>query len=174
MRRILFVVVAACAFAGCVSRQAPVRAVHVGADGSVSQATRSAMNGSTAPGPQEIVGVYIPFIGTGLAIKAGLEWDGATGPIVIPVPLGETYAASPCELPRAAASPCQTTRTVMVPETYMEEERRMVPKTRMVPRTVVEPAVPVPLPKAAPNPCGQPEPVACNPNDPSSPCYLAR
>ncbi len=45
---------------------------------------RSALEGSPAPGPQEIIGVYVPFPGTGLSIKAGLAWDGVTrGPVVI-------------------------------------------------------------------------------------------
>lgn len=163
--------------AGCVASRNASATYGVDSAGTVTRQTRSAVNGSTDAGPQEILGVYIPFIGTGLAIKAGLEWDGSPGPIVIPVGAQATYGASPCELPRAAA-PCGVMRTVMVPETYMEEERRMVPKTRMVPRTITEPAATVPLPQApapcAPRATGCPEPVACNPNDPHSPCFLAR
>jgi hypothetical protein len=106
---------------GCMAQRPVTQAYHVDANGSVSTATRSALNGSTAPGPQEIIGVYIPFIGTGLAIKAGLEWDGITGPIVIPVPTGPSAASygAPCAAPQAAP-PCYTPqvqpqRTVTLP-----------------------------------------------------------
>lgn len=158
---------------GCVAPRSTSATYGVDSAGNVSRQTRAAVNGSTDAGPQEILGIYIPFVGTGLAVKAGLEWDGTPGPIVIPVGAPPaTYGASPCELPRAAG-PCGITRTVMVPETYYETETRQVPKTRMVPRTVTEPAAPVPLPRA-PNPCGQPEPVAAIDPCPNGCCRLQR
>lgn len=98
--------IAALILGGCAAQRPTTQAYHVDSQGNVSTATRSALNGSTAPGPQEIIGVYIPFVGTGLALKAGLEWDGVGGPIVIPVPIGPSAAvqADPCVAPQAA--PC--------------------------------------------------------------------
>lgn len=123
---ILVALVAMFCLCGCVANRPTTQAYHVDATGAVTGATRSALNGSTAPGPQEIIGVYIPFVGTGLAIKAGLEWDGVSNPIVIPVPIGPSAAASsadPCAVPQAAA-PCsvqqyaapQRTVTLPVPQ----------------------------------------------------------
>lgn len=165
--------------AGCVAPRNASSTYGVSADGTVSRQTRSAMNGSTDAGPQEIFGLYIPFVGTGLAVKAGLEWDGNPGPIVIPVgaqaaPYGAcgapVAAPSPCAAPLAAPAPCATPmQTQMVPETYWEEERRMVPKQRMVPRQV--PAVTLPIPKA-PDPC-HPEPVSQN-ECPDGCCRIAQ
>lgn len=153
MRNLLFVPFLALA-AGCAAPSAQARrTVGVGSDGSVVGETRSALSGSTEGGPQELVGVYLPF--GPFAVKAGLQWDGTPLIVnpVIPLAAPAPAALGACEAPRATV-----TRTVMVPETYYETETRQVPKTRMVPRQVVEPAAPVVLPKAAPQGC--PEPVA--------------
>ena len=122
---------------GCVSRaQSPESAYIVNAQGATSPAARSALNGSTAPGKQEIIGIYIPFVGTGLALKGGLEWDGT--PTVIEVPVASA--------PQAAPQVVEETETYYVPET------RMVPKTRTVKRATV------PVPAAAPRACPAPPP----------------
>lgn len=136
MRQIfaLFLPLALC---GCVSRaQSPESAYIVNAQGATSPAARSALNGSTAPGRQEIIGIYIPFVGTGLALKGGLEWDGT--PTVIEVPVASA--------PQAAPQVAEETETYYVPET------RMVPKTRTVKRAAV------PVPQAAPKACPAPPP----------------
>lgn len=183
---LLAVVLASSVLAGCAmpsrgGTTSSTRAIR--SDGTVGVETRSALNGSTEPGSkQEILGLYIPFIGTGLAIKAGLEYDpGAGGVITIPIG-GQTapapYAVGPCGVPQAAAAPCSTTRTVMVEETYMETEMRQVPRTRLVPRTVTVPAVSVPIPAPQKGPCDPTPPpcpaTACDPRDPNSPCHVAQ
>ncbi len=148
--------VAVLALAGCAAQRPASRTYGVDSNGAVSAQTRSALNGSSAAGPQEIIGVYIPFPGTGLSVKAGLEWDGV--PVVInPVVPVQAYEAAP-----AAAGTCATSRTVMVPETYYETETRQVPRTRMVPRTIQVPSAAVPLPVEAAPPCQPPAaPRAC-------------
>lgn len=148
---------------GCASAQrSPEQAYIVNAQGATSPTARSALAGSTAPGKQEILGLYIPFIGTGLAIKAGLEYDGT--PTVIEVPIASApQAAAACESPQFV----EVQRTVMVPETYTETKTRMVPRTVTERRAVVpipraaEPCAPVP--QAAPQGCPEPPPapVAC-------------
>lgn len=145
----LFVVLAvlAGALGGCaMQRQSPENAYVVNAQGATAPIARSALAGSTAPGKQEILGLYIPFIGTGLAVKAGLEWDGT--PTVIEVPVANAPAAAPMASPQ-----CVEEQVVeYVPET------RMVPRTRTVKRALV----PVPMaapPKSCPTP-PPPPPVA--------------
>lgn len=131
------VLVALVALVGCVGQNPnPQNAYLVNSQGAVSAGARSALDGTTAPGRQEIIGVYLPFPGTGLAVKAGVEWDGT--PRVVEVPMA------------APSSPqtVTTQRTVMVPET----------RTVLVPRTVEERSVVLPVPQAAPNPCAPPVP----------------
>jgi len=135
--------------AGCQATKSPEAAYHVNGQGQVSAATRSAMNGSTAPGPQEIIGVYLPFIGTGLAMKAGLEWDGIPGTITVPIGGQSQVLPAP-------------TQAVMVPQQVLMESTEMVPQMQstgpctpaqqvMVPQKVWKPAarmVPLPIPVA--------------------------
>lgn len=87
MRPTFFFAIIACLLvAGCACNQQPAETAYtVNSQGAVSAGTRSALNGSTAPGRQEIIGVYLPFVGTGLAAKAGLEWDGTPGMIEVPI-----------------------------------------------------------------------------------------
>lgn len=133
--RLILALLCAVSLCACATARQPEAACIVNSQGAVSPTTRSALAGSTAPGRQEIIGIYIPFVGTGLAVKAGLEWDGT--PTVIEVPVAPPLAAQVCE---------ESTETYYVPET------RMVPKTRTVRRAVV------PVPQAAPNPCAPPAP----------------
>lgn len=121
---------------GCTMQRPASQAYTVDEQGTVSAATRSALNGDTGPGKQEIVGVYIPFVGTGLALKAGLEWDGV--PVVV----------TPN---RAQAAPCSGPQTIEVEEVYTEMQP--VQRTRKVQRQVV----PIPVPQRAAPGC---EPVA--------------
>lgn len=143
MQKIL-VLVAACIVAvsasACATRaRSPQSAYIVDAQGATSPASRSALDGSTSPGRQEILGLYIPFVGTGLAIKAGLEWDGT--PTVIEVPVASAPA------PRAVA-----------PQYVDEQVTEYVPETRMVPRTRTIRRALVPAPQAAPQTCPTPPP----------------
>lgn len=150
MRRfaMLALVTVAAALSGCVTRQASTEAAYVvNSQGAVSPIARSALAGSTAAGKQEIIGVYVPFVGTGLALKAGLEWDGT--PTVIEVPVASA--------PQAAA-----------PQTVTEYVTEYVPETRMVPRTRAVQRVAVPVPAApAATPCAprppEPPPVSMAP-----------
>ena len=119
-----------------MQQRQPEQAYIVNAQGATSPTSRSALAGSTAPGKQEILGFYIPFIGTGIALKAGIEWDGT--PTVIEVPIASA--------PHAAPQVVEETETYYVPET------RMVPKTRTVKRATV------PVPQAAPRACPTPPP----------------
>lgn len=136
MRHLALAFVLACAAlaAGCQSRGTipSEQAVIVRSDGSQSVTTRSALAGSEAPGKQEIVGLYIPFLGTGLALKAGLEYDGT--PTVITIPSSAQAA------PACAPAP----QYVEVQETYMEPQTTMVQRTRTVRKAVV----PVPVQSA--------------------------
>lgn len=145
---------------GCVAqRQQPAEQAYIAdSQGNVAPAARSALNGSTAPGKQEIIGLYIPFIGTGLAVKAGLEWDGT--PTVIQVPV----ASAPMSVPQNTST--LVPRTVMVPET----------RTVMVPKTVYDRQVTIPVPQAAPQnqcPSPPPEPIAMVDDDacPDGSCH---
>lgn len=139
--------------AGCVAPQrAPESAYIVDSRGATSPTARSALAGSTAPGKQEILGLYIPFLGTGLAVKAGLEYDGT--PTVIEVPIGQAAPAAP--------------QVVEETETYYVPETRMIPKTRTVRRAVVPVpqaapycAPPAPAPQKAPGCEPPPSPVVC-------------
>lgn len=141
---------------GCVSRQAaPESAYVVNSQGAVAPIARSALAGSTAPGKQEIIGIYVPFVGTGLAIKAGLEWDGT--PTVIEVPVANA--------PAAQSAP----QYVETQETYYEPETRMVPKTRTVRRALVP--VPAAAPQSKPCPMPPPEPVAMAAPLPDGVCH---
>lgn len=116
---LLALILAAVLFAGCRSNPAaPTAAYHVDGQGQVSAAARSALNGSTAPGRQEIVGVYVPFIGTGLALKAGLEWDGMPGVVEVPVGPFQQQGAVP---------------------TVAQQQAVMVPQRVVIPQTVVVP-----------------------------------
>ncbi len=146
MKTLWFVALIALVVTGCVSQRPAEQAYIVDSRGAVSAGTRSALNGSTAPGAQEIIGLYLPFPGTGLAIKAGVEWDGT--PRVIEVPMAA---------PAAAPQVVTTQRTVMVPET----------RTIMVPRVIEERRVTVPVPPQVTNPC--PEPVGLKPAVPAGP-----
>ena len=133
----------------------PESAYIVNSQGAVSPTSRSALAGSTAPGKQELIGFYMPFIGTGLAIKAGLEWDGTPTVIAVPVASAPQYAA-----PQAA--PTMVPRTVMVPET----------RTVMVPKTVYDRQVTIPVPQAAPQtgcPMPPPEPISMTDDDDACP-----
>lgn len=158
-RMFALLVLAACSMplVACVSRNpVPAESAYiVNSQGAVSPTTRSALAGSTAPGRQELLGIYIPFIGTGLAIKAGLEWDGA--PTVIEIPVASTPQYAP------QAAPTMVPRTVMVPET----------RTVMVPKTVYDRQVTIPVPQATPqNACPAP-PVSAVDDDacPDGACY---
>jgi hypothetical protein len=124
-------------FVGCAAPRPASSTYEVAADGTVAVGTRSALNGSTAPGRQEILGLYLPF--PPFAVKAGLEYDG-TLPIIIgqpPAPQVAPQAVAPCVT--------ETFRT----ETYTE----MVPvqRTRQVPVKQVT----LPIPQAAPG-CAPP------------------
>lgn len=102
--------------AGCAAPRPTTQAYHVDSTGAVTGATRSALNGSTAPGAQEIIGIYLPFPETGLAVKAGLEWDGT--PTVWTPPIGPSAAvqADPCVAPAPQQTYyVQQVRTVTLP-----------------------------------------------------------
>lgn len=115
---------------GCAQQPAK-QAYTVDADGNVSAGVRSAMDGTTAPGQQELVGVYLPF--PPFAIKGGLLWDGTTF---------NFGGGSPQRVVVPQAAPCMT-------ETFRTETwTEMVPvqRTRQVPVR----SVPIPVPQAAP------------------------
>lgn len=114
---------------GCAGARPASSTYAVSEDGTVTAQTRSALDGSLAPGPQEIIGIALPF--PPFMIKGGLLWDGA------PVTIG----------PSKQASPCQAPHTVEVEETYTE----MVPVQRT--RKVQRQMVPLPVPQAAPGCC---------------------
>ena len=139
MRRLLSIFVLAflaTPLCGCAAQRpaGAEQAYIVNSQGQTAPTTRSALAGSTAPGKQELIGVYIPFVGTGLAIKAGLEYDGS--PTVIEIPVGQ---AAPY------AAPC-------APQYVDEQVTEMVPETRMVPRTRTIRRAIVPIPRAV-EPC---------------------
>lgn len=144
----------------CASPRAASRTYGVDSAGNVSGQTRSALNGSTAGGPQELVGVYLPF--GPFAVKAGLEWDGTT--FVPPI----SFAEQPSYAAAAPAGACATTRTVMVPETEWVTETRQVPRTKMVPRQIPAAAVPIPAEAApcAPPPAAAPKSACPAPPEP--------
>ena len=123
---------------GCVANRAqPEQAYVVNSQGAVAPTTRSALAGSTAPGAQEIVGIYLPLLGTGIAFKAGIEYDGQPTQIVVPI-------APPFSASQAA------------PQCVDEQVTEYVPETRMVPRTRTVRRVLVPAPQAAPRSCPPP------------------
>lgn len=126
--------------AGCASRQPASTAYTVDQNGTVSAGTRSALDGTNAPGRQELFGLFIPVGPFG--VKAGIDWDGTTW--TWPAPSAQAATASP----QAAA--CEE---VMVQETYTE----MVPVQRT--RSVPQKRVTIPVPRAAPQQCPCP-PVA--------------
>lgn len=142
----LLALVAIPLIAGCAGARQPSSTYGVSADGTVSAETRSALSGSTAPGRQEILGIYLPF--PPFAVKAGLEYDG-TLPIIIGQP------PAPQVAPQAAAPCVQTTYRE---ETYTE----MVPvqRTRQVPVKQVTLPVPQAAPQCPTPPPPPPEPVA--------------
>ena len=107
--------------AGCCATQPAEQAYTVNSLGQVSAATRSAMDGSTAPGKQELIGVYLPFIGTGLAVKAAVEWDGTPPPgvITIPVPVSSSPQAQPSSCGYAAPVAAPQTVTIPIPRPVM-------------------------------------------------------
>lgn len=152
---VILALVAILPLGGCFAQRAQgaEQAYIVNSQGATAPTARSALAGSTAPGKQEIIGIYLPFIGTGLAVKAGLEWDGS--PTVIEVPVASA--------PQAAPQCVEEQVTEYVPET------RMVPRTRTIRRAVVpipQAAPPcAPAPQAAPAPRSgcepPPAPVAC-------------
>lgn len=160
MRRLLIFLSAALLaipLAGCVGSNTRAQAVKVRSDGTQSAGVISALDAMPGEtGPQEIIGINIPFVGTGLALKAGLIWDGAPG--VITIPVGQAAPAP------YAADACAGPQFVEVQETYMEPETRMVPRTRTVRRAVV------PIPQAI-DPCGRPVPApqAAPMQDPCAP-----
>lgn len=128
---ILALFVAMSNLCGCrMAVPAAEQAYTVNSQGAVSTATRSALDGSTAAGKQELIGVYIPM--GPFALKGGLEWDGTT--YVVPAPAQAAVASQGVCAPQ----------TTMVQETYTE----MVPvqRTRMVPQTTV--SLPVPQAQA--------------------------
>lgn len=163
------------AFAGCAAQtQRPAEQAFIAnSQGQVSAGTRSALDGSPAPGRQEILAFYLPPI-LGLPgapdFRAGITLDpsGLQFPIIIPPP---TFAA-PAVAPSACAGPqiIEEQVTEMVPET------RMVPRTRTVRRAIVpipqeaprvNPCAPAPAPQAAP-------PQACNGDDCDPPTFASR
>ena len=145
LSRILAAFLFAIALVGCSSPGATTQSGYAtyatGGSGVMVPATRSASDGDTSPGKQEILGLYLP-LGPNLEIKAGLNWNQKATVITLP-PLA-TQAAPVCE-PQYV----EVQRTVMVPETYTET------KTRLVPRTVTERRAVVPAPQAAP--CAPPQ-----------------
>ena len=152
----LFLVVAlAVGLTACSSApKAPEQAYIVNSHGATSIATRSALDGSPAPGRQEIIALYLPPI-PGIPgapdFRAGITMDPSAlqFPIIISPPLPGAQAAPYCAGPQ-----------------YIDEQvTEMVPETRMVPRTRTVRKVVVPAPQAAPqaaptNPCPEP-PQAC-------------
>lgn len=156
MKRLAFLAAIAAlslSLSACQSARTDTQQAYVvNSQGAVSPTTRSALAGSTAPGAQEIVGLYVPFLGTGLALKAGLEYDG--NPTVITIPV----ANAPQAAPQAACAP-----------QYVDEQvTEYVPETRMVPRTRTVRRALVPVPAAAPNPCA-PAPQAAPRSCPTPP-----
>jgi len=140
---------------GCSSPGATTQAAYAYSSttgGAVIPATRSASDGSTEPGPQELLGIYLPF--GDFDVKGAVRWNRKASVITIPAPFAE---------PAAACAPqyVDVQRTVMVPETYTET------KTRMVPRTVTERRAVVPTPQAAP--CAPPAPQAAPQGCPEPP-----
>lgn len=133
-----------------------------GGSGVMVPATRSASDGDTSPGKQEILGIYLP-LGPNLEIKAGLNWNQKATVVQLP-----PFATAP----QAVCEPqyVDVQRTVMVPETYTET------KTRLVPRTVTERRAVVPAPQAAPcappqyAPAPQAAPQGCPEPAPEPPC----
>lgn len=128
-----------------------------GGSGVMVPATRSASDGDTSPGKQEILGIYLP-LGPNLEIKAGLNWNQKATVVTLPPFATETQAT--CE-PQYV----DVQRTVLVPESYTETKTRMVPRTvterRLVPQYAPAPqAAPCapPAPQAAPQRCPEPPP----------------
>ncbi len=164
MRRtpIFISLVAALLFAGCAT--APTSRTYASsasATGSVRTTVRAATDGTMEPGPQEIIGLYIPFIGTGLAIRAGLIMESLpSGPITIPVPVNSASVQSTgCGCAPAVQYQAET-YTEYVEQTIMVPQKRVVPvqKTRMVPYRLVpqrvDPCAPGATSKAEADTCG--------------------
>ncbi len=158
----LVAVLAAALCCGCAtqSSRSAEAAYMVDAQGATTPIARSALAGSTAPGRQEIVGLYVP-LGPNLAIKAGLEWDGT--PTVIQVPLASPGAQYVPQYAPQSVAP----QTVVVPRTVLQ------PETRLVPRVVYERQTLVPVPQAAtscePAPAAQAAPLpSCGPPTPQA------
>ena len=135
---------------GCASARPAKSAYTVDANGTVSAGTRSALDGDTGPGKQELLGVYLPF--GPFAVKAGVEWDGT--PLLFtgsnPAPTTQSvYAQSGCDV--------QEVYTDYVDETIMVPQTRKVPVQRT--RTVRRATVPIPqsAPPCAPTPAPAPQ-----------------
>lgn len=143
----------ACSSPGATTQSGYSAYAASGGSGVMVPATRSASDGDTSPGKQEILGIYLP-LGPNLEIKAGLNWNQKATVVQLP-PLA-AQAAPVCE-PQYV----DVQRTVMVPETYTET------KTRLVPRTVTERRAVVPAPQAAP--CAPPAPQAAPQGCPEPP-----
>lgn len=123
-----------------VSRQ--TRTVHVSSDGSQAAGVRSAADGVPGEGgPQELVGIYVPF--GPFAVKGALLWDGTTFVPPIPLPLAAPAAVH-------LSAPCAAPQTVDVEETYTVPVTTYETRKRTVKRAVV------PIPQAAPAPCAPP------------------
>ncbi len=147
---VLLSIFALSALAGCAAQKPAKQAYIVDQNGQVSVATRSALDGSPAPGRQEIIAFYLPPI-PGIPgspdFRAGITADPSEFqfPIIISPPLAA---------PTSFASPCAGPQTLEVEESYQVPETRMVTKTRMVKRVVlpVPQAAPVLVPNCAPAP----------------------
>lgn len=143
----------AATFAACASNASRTvkQAYMAGSDGTIAPATRSAIDGTTdAGGPQEIIAVYVPLLGSGLAIKGGLVWDGTTWAPGGQQPQAASFAA-PAACYGAQSQACQVAQT----QTVWVDETVMVPQTRRVPKqvTTMVPSLSVPIPQAQAAPC---------------------
>lgn len=139
MRLLLPLVLVGLFLSGCASQRPAKSAYTVDANGQVSASTRSALEGDTGPGKQELVGLYLPV--PPFAIKAGLEWDGTTFVFGGGAPQAAQVQAAPC-----------APQTVEVEESYTE----MVPVQRV--RKVQRQVVPIPVPQKQAAPCAPPAP----------------
>jgi hypothetical protein len=157
MRRFLVLVCALVALplVGCAmpQRKPASHAVIVDSQGTTSVGTRSASDGSPAPGRQEFVGIYVPpmpFLPWDLDFRGSITGDPSKGP-TLPIIVGPTPPTAPAPSSFAAQGAC--------PPGWIEE-RRFVPAPRVAPPAPRTVTIPVPQ-EAVPCPAPPPEPTAC-------------
>lgn len=149
MGKFLAVVAVAFLLVGCAAQRAPSSTYGVAADGTVTAQTRSAVDGSLAPGRQELFAFYLPI--PPFDFRAGITWDGTPITFNPVAPAAQAQAAPQAATCEEVMVPVQRTR--MVPQTYTE----LVPQKRVA----------IPVPQAAQPQCPCPPVATAEPTCPA-------